>query len=519
MWTTRHSRAFRKAGTSGIPQVVMRARARPGYSLSPALALVVLVAGCGSIHLDRDPDIAPAANVDRIWIPPQSVRVSNLAAPQLEELRNVGESNGLQGHNAQSYDLPALADLALRINPQTRSAWYAAQAAQAQLGQAHAADYPKVDAEGVGGYLKLPIEFPGQTLVIRNEAFLPQIKVSYDLLDFGRTRAGQRGAREQLIAANFAFNRAIQDVVFNVEKAYYLLSAAKASVSAAQANLKLARTSLGAVQERHEMGLATQPQILMGKQVEAQAVYDLENARSMVHDAESGLAQAIGVASDAPINVQSADREKVPPALGDDVEKLIDDAVTKRPDIAAQIAAIRAGDAAIERAQAEFYPEVEIGGNYGQVIWSYTVNGGTTQDLNQPFYGALLTLRWDLFTGFDRYYGVQKAMAQRNASRAQLKALEVDVIATVWKAYYHFLSAKKKYAASQALVAASQEAYNANLESHRHGLATITDLISSERDLMTARYTLVQTQADLLVSSSALVYAVGVQSASTTPRR
>ncbi len=519
MWTTWHRRAFRRACTTEIPQDVMGAIARPAYPLSLALALVVAVAGCGSIHLDRDSDIAPAAHVDRLWIPPQSVRVANVSAPQLQELRSVGESNGLQGHNAQAYDLPALADLALRINPQTRSAWYAAQAAQAQLGQAHAADYPKVDAEGVGGYFKLPIEFPGQTLVIRNEAFLPQFKVSYDLLDFGRTRAGQRGAREQLIAANFAFNRAIQDVVFNVEKAYYVLSAAKASVSAAQANLKLARTSLGAVLERHEMGLATQPQILMARQVEAQAVYDLENARSMVHDAESGLAQAIGVASDAPIKVQSADREKVPPTLGDDVEKLIDDAVTKRPDIAAQIAAVRAGDAAIERAQAEFYPEVEIGGNYGQVIWSYTVNGGTTQDLNQPFYGALLTLRWDLFTGFDRYYGVQKAMAQRNASRAQLKALEVDVIATVWKAYYHFLSAKKKYAASQALVAASEEAYNANLESHRHGLATITDLISSERDLMTARYTLVQSKADLLVSSSALVYSVGVQSASTTPRR
>ena len=145
------------------------------------------------------------------------------------------------------------------------------------------------------------------------------------------------------------------------------------------------------------------------------------------------------------------------------------------------------------------------------------MNGGPTQDLNQPFYGALLTLRWDLFTGFDRYYGVLNATAQRNASRAELKSLEVDVVASVWKAYYHFLSAKKKYDASQALVDASEESYNANLESHRHGLATITDLISSERDLMTARYTLVQSKADLLVSSSALVYAVGAESASTTP--
>jgi outer membrane protein len=518
VWTIKHCRAFRQACTSDIPHDVTQASLRPTCSLSLALAMMVSVLGCGSIHIDRDPDIAPAANVNRTWIPPKSVSVANVAAPQLEELRNVGESTGLQGHNAAAYDLPALVELALRINPQTRSAWYAAQAAQAQLGQAHAADYPKVNAEGVGGYLKLPLEFPGQTLVIRNEAFLPQIKVSYDLLDFGRTRAEQRGAREQLIAANFAFNRAIQDVVFNVEKTYYILSAAKASVSAAQANLKLARTSLGAVQERHQMGLATQPQILMARQVEAQAVYDLENARSMVHDAESGLAQAIGVASDGPINVQGTDRDQVPPTLAGDVEKLIDDAATQRPDMAAKIAAVRAGDAAIERAQAEFYPEVEIGGNYGQIIWSYTVNGGSTQDLNQPFYGALLTLRWDLFTGFDRYYGVGKAMAQGNASRAELKALEVDVIATVWKAYYHFLSAKKKYAASQALVVASEESYNANLESHRHGLATITDLIGSERDLMTARYTLVQSKADLMISSSALMYAVGAQSASTAPR-
>ena len=90
----------------------------------------------------------------------------------------------------------------------------------------------------------------------------------------------------------------------------------------------------------------------------------------------------------------------------------MDDAV-KSGHIAAQIAAVPAGDAAIERAESEYYPEVEAGGNYGQVIWSYTVNGGNTQDLNQPFYGALLTLRWNIFTGFDRYYGLQKATAQR----------------------------------------------------------------------------------------------------------
>src|SRR5208282_6114496 len=106
----------------------------------------------------------------------------------------IDEGNRLQALNPGGYDLPALVDLALRTNPQTRRAWYAAQAADAQLGQSRANNYPKIAADAEGGYLKLPIQFPGQTLVVRNEAFLPEIKVSYDLLDFGRSRAAERGS-------------------------------------------------------------------------------------------------------------------------------------------------------------------------------------------------------------------------------------------------------------------------------------------------------------------------------------
>jgi outer membrane protein len=481
------------------------------------LALAILFcgeAGCGSFRLNPDPEVAPSGNVASLWRPPSSVAVANEAVPNLSELRTVEDGDRLQAPSPSGNDLPALIDLALRTNPQTRRAWYAAQAAHAQLGQSQVANYPKVSFDAEGNYLKLPIQFPGNTLVIRNEAFLPQIKASYDLLDFGRTRAAEHGAREQLIAANFAFNRAIQDVVFNIEKAYFVLSAANASVSAAESNLTLARTSLAAVQERHQMGLATHPQILLATQVEAQAVYDLENAKSMVHDAESALFETIGVAPNAPISVQGVDRQNVPVSLGDDVEKLMSDALKKRPDIAAKIAAVRAGDAAIAKAKSEFYPEVGLSGNYGQIIWSYTVNGGHTQNLNQPFYGALVTLRWNLFTGFDRYYGVRRATAERNVARSELKSMEVAVLAAVWRAYYDFRSARKKYDASETLLAASQASYDSNLESHRHGLATITDLIAAERDLMAARYTLVQSKADFLVSSAALVHAMGADSAS-----
>jgi outer membrane protein len=479
--------------------------------------LVVALMGCGSFQPNPDPALAPSDHVDRVWIPPHSVANESEGLTQLEALRNFEGTQPPAVPAGHLYDLSALLDLALRTNPQTRHAWYEAQAANAQYGQSQSNNYPKIETDAEGGYLKLPIQFPGQTLIIRNELFLPQFKVSYDLLDFGRTGAVERGAREQLIAANFAFNRAIQEVIFNVEKAYYILSAAKASLGAAQANLKLATTSLDAVEERHKMGLATGPQVLIAKQVRAQAVYDLENARSMVQDAQSGLCEAIGVAPDVTINAQGVDLNRIPSSLGDDVQGLMSKAIATRPDIAAQAAAVRAREAAIDLARSEYYPEVEIGGNYGQVIWSYTVNGSNTQNLNQPFYGAQLSLRWNLFTGFDRYYGLRKAVADRNSARAELKSLRLDAVATVWRSYYDFLSARKKYEASLALLTASQESWAANFESHRHGLATINDLVGAERDLMAARYTLIQSGTDLLVSSSTLVHAVGAESASRAP--
>jgi outer membrane protein len=408
------------------------------------LVLAAWLGGCASFRFEPDPEVAPSGNVDRVWMPPPSIRLANQDASKLQDLRRFEEKGALQSLAGQEYDLPALLELALRTSPQTRNAWYAALAADAQLGQSRAANYPKIEVDAEGNYLKLPLQFPGQTLVIRNEVFLPQIKVSYDLLDFGRTRATERSAREQLIAVNFAFNQAIQDLVFNVEKAYYIFSAANASVSAAEANLKLARTSLNAVQERHQVGLATQPQVLLAKQVEAQAVYDLENTKSMVHDAEAGLRQAVGVAADTDIRIERSQLNRLPANLANDVETLMADALKRRPDLAAQIAAVRAGEAAIALAKSEFYPEVELSGNYGQIIWSYTINGGNTQNLNQPFYGALMALRWDLFIGFDRYYGVEKATAQRDAARAQLKSLQLNVTEAVWTAYYDYLSAKKE---------------------------------------------------------------------------
>ena len=409
----------------------------------------------------------------------------------------------------QSYELPELVDLALRGNPATRQAWAAARATAAGFGSARAPYYPQVSVQSDAGYQRFQFQDSFTEAVIRQWEFTPLIQLTYILMDFGRRSATADAARQQLAAANFLFNRKIQEVVFATQKAFYALSAAKAAVEAARKNVELTKTDVDAVSQRLDLGLATEPALLLAKQRLAQSGYDLENAKLLVRDAQADLAVALGVPANTPLDVQNLDHQPMPRELGADVDHLIDLAVKQRPDLAAEVAALRERDAELRRSKAAWYPTVGLSGGYGEQLWNFTFNGPPEVHTALPQYSALVTLQWDLFTGLRRLNDIRQATANRDAARAGLESFELDAIAQVWRAYYQFKSAVKKYEFAQAIMAASRDAYDANLEAYRQGLSTIVELLAAGNDLANARYTLIQSKADLLTASAAVAFAAG----------
>jgi outer membrane protein TolC len=298
-------------------------------------------------------------------------------------------------------------------------------------------------------------------------------------------------------------------VVFATQRAFYAFAAAKAAVSAALKNQELAQTDIEAVDQRMQLGLATQPALLLARQRGAQAGYDLENARFLVRDAQAGLAVALGMAPVRALDVESLDHQPLPADLGGNVEQLIDRAVKQRPDLAAQVAALRQRQAELRGKQAAWYPTSGVDAIYGENLWNYNWNSHPVAFTGIPDYSALLTMRWDLFTGLRRLNDVRQASALREAAAAQLQAAAIDTSAQVWRAYFQFQTAQKKFEYAQAIMAASSEAYQANFESYRQGLSTIVELLSAANDLATARYTLIQSKADVLTASAAVAYACG----------
>jgi outer membrane protein TolC len=478
-----------------------------GQAASAILA-IVCVYGCASF--EERPEFHPynwtAQRAESEWVAPPST-ISQYA---LADNAMGGEPRALAPiQTGREYDLPTLIDIALTNNPETRRAWSAARSAAASFGSAQAPYYPQASFESDNGYLRTILELPAAPGVLKQWQADPMVAINWTLLDFGRRKAASDGARDRLIAANLAFNRSIQDVVFNTESAFYALDAADGAVIAAQQNLKLAETDLDAVGQRVDLGLATEPELLLAKERVAQSRFDLANAQLMVHDAQAQLAVALGVPADPPVAIIGLESQASPAELNRSVEALIAEARRQRPDLAARVASLRASQADVRQARAQFFPVIDLSTGYGENAWNFTFSLPRTVQTEQPQYSALLTLRWDIFTGFKRLNDLRRAEDDRDVARADLRSAEIGTIADVWRAYFELDSSRSKFAFAQSLLAASQESYDANLETYRQGLSTIVELLTSERDLANARYTLIQSKAQLLTAYAAVAYAAG----------
>ncbi len=481
---------------------------RLGSLACSAIFTAACLQGCADFgdRPELHPDRWAPPGVDREWIAPPAVgslfthtNTAIAAEPSAPATIETGEE----------YDLPKLIDIALINNPETQRAWSAARSAAANFGAAQAPYYPQAALNSDNGYQRTILELPDAPGALKLWQADPIVAINWTLLDFGRRNSASDSARDRLIAADLTFNRTIQDVVFNIESAFYALDAADGAVIAAEQNLELAETDFDAVRQRVDLGLATEPQLLLAKETVAQSRFDLANSQLMVHDAQAQMAVALGVPADPPVRIVGLETQAPPQELNRSVEALIAEARRERPDLAARVASLRASEADVRQTHAQFFPAVGLSTSYGENLWNFSFQVPRTVQTEQPQYSALLTLRWDIFTGFRRLNDVRRAEDDRDAARAELRSAQIDTIAQMWRAYFVLDSSRSKYTFAESLVTASEESYHANLETYRQGLSTIVELLTAERDLANARYTFIQSKAQLLTAYAAVAYAAG----------
>jgi len=417
------------------------------------------------------------------------------------------------------YSLVELIDLAERVNPETRVAWEAARKAAIAVGLVESEYFPVLTLSALGGYQSEA--FPAPKDVAPNGFFranlnqiLPTLNLRWLLLDFGRRGNTWDAAKERLLAANLGFNRKHQEIIFNVQRAFLSLTSLRGKIGVAQSAVDSARAVRESAEAQLRNGLATLPEVSLARQQEAQAAFDLEDVLATERDGQVVLAESIGIPPTTPIQVTDFSAQPPPAALEDSVEKVIDQALERRPDLIAKVAALRAKEAEVRRARADYFPTLSLVSNVNTIAGRAKITGGNQATgwfgAAEPSYGVGLFFQWNLFEGGATQRKVELAEAERRAAQNEVTAIRDKAIRDVWKAYTDVRLAARRLDVAAALLDASAKSYESILESYRRGLETLTNLLAARRELSRARFIELDTKVQLLNASAALAFTTGM---------
>jgi len=413
---------------------------------------------------------------------------------------------------ARQLTLADLVDLALCRNPATAVAWASVRGAAANTGIARAAELPTVSVS-VGPTLTRTDSFrtqsvvvaPGQTVGLSSNSTdfgsSANLALSYLLFDFGGRAARIDAARANQRAALATYADTAQTIALNTVTAYNSLQANRASVTAADASVRFARSSFDTAAARQLAGVATPADRLQAETALAQAQLTLQQAEGAARTAAGTLAVTVGMPPTTVLDLAQVQPLASADRLSRDVETLIADAEKLRPDLASSRAGLDAAQASARAARSDTRPSVGLNASNG-LSYANSVN-----DRNSASVGVSVSI--PLFNGWDRTY--RRAAAQAEVDRniglveqtRQQAGLDVFTNATALD------TAIRVLATARVLINSATASADIAQGRFKAGVGTFTDLLNAQSALANARQQLVSADFGVRNAQAQLARSVG----------
>jgi outer membrane protein TolC len=397
--------------------------------------------------------------------------------------------------------LDEIVDLGLRSNPTTRLAWANANAAASVYGSERGAWLPSIDGDVSAARLKTAAS-QGRTAV-EQSVFTPSVTLSYLLLDFGGRSGRVAGARNRLLSASFRHNAAIQDVVLQIQVAYFRYLANRALYQAQRTTVEEAGTNLVAAEERRRVGLATVADVLQARTAASQAQLDLQTIEGNVQTTRGALALSLGLPANLPFDVDSSAAIAPVTPLADSVNAIIATALRDRPDLAASRAEVEAALAGVTEARGALFPSLGFSATGGRTYATTIPDGANSYSLS-------LGLSIPLFNGFSRQHDLRAAEFEAEAARARTETLRQTVVFQVFSAYYALQTATRRVGTAEDLLASASQSNEVALARYKAGVGSVLDLLAAQSALASARAQQVDARLAWSVSLAQLAHDAGV---------
>jgi len=336
------------------------------------------------------------------------------------------------------------------------------------------------------------------------------VTLSYLLFDFGVKDSRLEAVEYQALAATLTQSRVLQDVVFQVEQAYFRVLGTERLVQANALFLKSVSTSLDATQRRREGGLATVADVFRAETQVAQGQLNLTRSRGELEKARGALASAIGLPVNATLRVQTLDGTPRIEEITESLIGILNRAKRNRPDLVAAEAQTRSARAQADAAAKSTLPSVTLEATTGRTFY----NG------DRPFTDTnsiLLNVRIPIFTGFNHTYTVRQAEARAAQAEASRDVLYRQTELDVWESYYDVQTAAGGVASTEVQLRAAQQTAEATLARYQSGFGSLLDLITAQVEESNARVQRIQSFLDWFTAVARLNFAIGASDKSTYP--
>jgi outer membrane protein len=410
--------------------------------------------------------------------------------------------------------LEQLLRIALDNQPSIRSAQAALQGANAQVGIARSDYFPTIDttliynrstsntAGGVSATSgNVQRRRVSDTSVNRQDF---TARFSQNVFDSFRREGTVQAAREDQTAAKFDLSTSRQDVILNVQIAYYNYLLARRLVDVNQEAVRRNIQVLERAQGFFEVGTRPKIDVTRAQVDVANAELNLVRARNDVAVAFAALNNAIGV-PDHPLYRVPEELEILPLPLKPEeflatLEESSRRALENRTELRALRARIRAAEADLTVAKRNFLPFVSADAN-----WSY--RGQELPYAPNWLVGATLTvpvLNPPLFSQVDA------AAANLASAQASEEITAQNIVLEVQQSFVNLVSARERIRSAEVLLTSARENLDLAQGRYQVGVGPLIDVTDAEFALTQAESENIQAVVDFKIADARLRKAMGL---------
>jgi outer membrane protein len=413
----------------------------------------------------------------------------------------LGLAGSAPAQSAQPLTLRQAEDIALKNHPQIQSARLSALAANEVTRQVRSAYYPVASGALTGAGAT-----PGSRIAagfLNNPVILNRysqgIVVDQLITDFGRTQNLVASARFRAAAANEVLQATQEDILLQVNRAYFDTLRAQAVLKVAQETVRERQLVVEQVTALEKSKLKSGLDLSFAKVNLAQAELLLAQAENDLKASSAQLAEALGYQDQRNFQLAEEPLPGPPPA---DVTPLIAEALRQRPELASQRFTEQA---ALRYAKAErdlWLPTISAVGAAGLTPLHQV-------GLADHYAAAGMTMTLPIFNGHLFSALRAEASLKAQAENRNLRELEDRVARDVRVAWLNAQTAYQRLGLTQQLLDQANLALDLAQARYKLGLSSIVELSQAQLNQTQAQIDEASAKYDYQIQMASLEYQLG----------